>query len=248
MARIRKKLKLVRYVKRAHVVAARMSLYRGLTNRIPSVYNYKQNVQLPTANINFNGFGAIGTLAGLETSRILPTAAAATLGSSATFALKFLLSDLTQAATFTALYDQYKITKVVIKLYPLFFYGQFGSSAQAVTAVAPTTRVLTLIDYDDAAAPTNLAVMRDYQNCKEWTINGATKPLTIPIVPHIAVAAFGGGVFASYANESKRWLDCGSATIEHYGLKIGIPQVQSAGCITGFDIEAEYYISFKNVR
>lgn len=230
------------------VVGRRQRLYRGLLNTIPHVYNYKQNVVIPSGNISLGTFGAIGTAVGLDTTRILPTAGAATLGSAATFALKFLLSDLPQATTFTALYDQYKITKIVLRLYPVYAYGQFGQAGVATLAAASTNRAFLLVDYDDAIAPSNLLAMRDYQNVKEYDLNLQKGPIHVTFTPHIAIAAYAAGVFTSYANRGSQWCDCGSAAIEHYGVKIGIPQVATGNFTTGFDVEAEYYISFKNVR
>lgn len=155
-------------------------------------------------------------------------------------AFKFLLSDLDQFSSFTALYDQYKICKIVLKFYP---------NANVAQVTAPGTHVygniLTAIDHDDATT-VSLANIRQYSTCKEYPFY---KSFTRVIVPHVAVAAYTSGAFNNYANMTNQWIDCNSPNVEHYGLKYVVPATGTTQTdLPQWTVVGYYYIAFKNVR
>lgn len=151
------------------------------------------------------------------------------------YSFTFRLSDLPQAATYQALYDQYRVTKLKYEFYPAITQG-LASSALVGT-------LMTVIDYDDASIMTNPSQLLEYANCK---VTSVYKPQTRTFKPHIAGAVY-SGAFTSFSNLKDTWLDVASPAVEHYGLKAcitatGTGNVQQYACIVTAHIE------FKSVR
>lgn len=169
------------------------------------------------------------------------------------WAMGFALSDVPQSSTFTGLYDQYRITRVVVHLRP-----QVAMQAQAlvsltaapaaVTAPVPTGNIYTAEDLDDNVA-SNVAAIRQFDTCK---ITQVMQPrvITHTIFPRCQLGTFTalsatttGNSLAPYGT----WLDCGSAGIPHYGFKLAIDQ-GVASYLQAWEIDCEYYIEMKGVR
>lgn len=152
----------------------------------------------------------------------------------------FTLNDCDQVATFTALFDQYRITYIELTFRPNFNIAQMD---QATTTYYGG--IFTVIDDDDATAPASVAELRQFQSC-EW--HDSYKGFKMGFVPHIALAAY-SGTFASYGNRAKQWIDCNSPAVQHYGLKIAIPHGDAGqNSVQTWTVIAKYYLEFKNVR
>lgn len=148
------------------------------------------------------------------------------------FSWKFLLSDLPTPADFTALFDQYRFEKVVLKFYP--------GTIETNSADAPL--LITVIDYDDATIPAAASTLLQYDNCKQSMY---PNPHFVTLRPRMAMAAFGGGLFSSYANVAPQWVDAASNTVEHYGIK-GCLKQSSSNIV--YRVYADYYLTFKSAR
>jgi len=155
-------------------------------------------------------------------------------------ALAFQLNDLAQYATFTALYDQYRIRQLDVKMIPAItaYLDSTGGAAKGFNS-----RVWTAIDYDDATALTAVA-LREYTTVRE---NMGTDMICRSFVPHFALAAY-SGAFNSYAN-TIGWLDCNSAGVQHYGFKWAIEAAPAAtSVLQSWRFDVTYYFEFRNVR
>lgn len=168
----------------------------------------------------------------------------------ATLGVDFRLSDVPSSGEFTALFDQYKIKAIKLRIIPFANTTQTGSAA-----VAPNLAIQChhIVDFDDSAAPAASRVGMDtlcqYQNYKSFSLSGM-KPSghTVIIRPHVALAAY-NGAFAGYANKGNQWIDCDSNSVQHYGWKCIMELADAgAGAIFDFKIEATYMLQFKNVR
>jgi len=63
--------------------------------------------------------------------------------------------------------------------------------------------------------------------------------------PRIAMAAYSGSVFTSFANMTNVWLDTASNSVQHYGLKVAWTQT-SVGVAVDLLVRAE--ILFRGKR
>jgi hypothetical protein len=147
--------------------------------------------------------------------------------------VQFTLSALPQASALEVLFDQYQIALVEFWVFPNVQEGTTGAMT------GPT--LYSVLDYDDANSPTNEAYMLEYQNVM------ATSPLEghyRSFVPHVAYATF-SGAFTSYGNEVAPWIDCASAAVNHYGVKVGCTTTFTS---IGFMARARLTVRFRNVR
>jgi hypothetical protein len=143
-------------------------------------------------------------------------------------------SDILQFNAYSAVFDQYRIDAVEVWLTP-FGPGTIGGYNLA-------TRLYSVVDYDDASAPTSLAALQQYENCVETR---CTDGHYIKFRPHIAVAAF-GGAFTQFLNKPSDWIDSGSTATQHYGVKLGVEPTTGTGDVK-VDMVTRLTVSFRNV-
>lgn len=172
------------------------------------------------------------------------------------FAHMFTLGMLPDYAEFTTLFDQYKISGVKLRITP-YSTAQMAQTGVG-TANNQTLSVLmhSVLDHDDYTAPaagtTGINALRQYRTYKTRNFlarNG--QPINIWLRPRIATAAYGSGVFSSYANSKPLWIDCDSINVEHYGIKYICEVFQpdtTVPCFVWFKIEAKLYISLREPR
>jgi len=149
------------------------------------------------------------------------------------FAFNFQLSYLPGYTEFSAAFDQYKIDEVEILVLP--------SVTTSTTADPVPAWVVMAVDYDDATTPANLSALYEYASCRVFE---ATKPVSFKLKPRIATAAY-SGAFTSYANNPPQWIDIASPSVQHYGLKFGVPATAVA---QKWNVFANYHLSFRSPR
>lgn len=148
-------------------------------------------------------------------------------------AFTFQLNNVPKNGEFTQMYDQYKINAVNLTFYP---------QLTEVSNLGPTTvqnaRIFTAIDYTDAAIPTALNDVREYENCE---VNSIVKEFSVYIdKPKFTDTT--GSLRSGYIATS-------SPFTLHYGLKYAVETLNpgTSGAYT-FRVEATYYMSFKAVK
>ena len=140
------------------------SIPRGLTIK---EHKFVQHFHPSSANVivdanchySFTGTGAVGsgTLYGPATTDV---------GPAGYFSMKFTLADVPQAASFSALFDCYRIDKLKVDLIPVGnVVNQTIFGAGSLTA-APQW-LSTVIDYDDSTLLTTEAALLDYESFKQ---------------------------------------------------------------------------------
>lgn len=160
------------------------------------------------------------------------------------FALKFLASDLPQYTSLAALYDTYKINKLVVKFVPQINSLTAVSTAGSLVS-APQEFMSTVIDYDDATLLTNYTDALQYQTFKETPTYKIHKRV---ITPKLSMSAFKtSGTTIGYVQKSKQWVDAAYGDVEHYGLK-GSIQSNTNSVQQIWKVFVTAYISFKQVR
>jgi hypothetical protein len=143
-------------------------------------------------------------------------------------------ADILQYSSFSAVFDQYKIDFVEVWLTP-YGPGSIGSYPL-------NTKIYSVVDYDDANAPTSLSALQAYENC---VTTRASDGHYIKFKPHIAVAAY-GGAFTQFKNEAADWIDVASGSVQHYGVKFGCDPSVATNDVQ-IDMTTRLTISFRNV-
>lgn len=216
---------------------------------------FKRTCCITTSNVNTAVAGVVGTAISQSSDSWLFDSGAAP-GVNVNYfsmAMEFTLDMLPSYAEFTALYDAYKINRVKVKITPysnstLLQTGVGTASNQALSGI-----IHSVLDFDDASAfaagTSGIDLMRQYTSYR--TRNFFGKPHKFYILPRIAQAAYGGGVFASYANTKPKWIDCNSPSVQHYGLKWICETFNpdtSARTFIWFKLEATLYFEMRFPR
>lgn len=159
-------------------------------------------------------------------------------------AFNFKLADFVPS-DLTALFDQYRFCAIEFKMMPRI--NTLNSSVTAVPLPAPQY-IISAVDYDDSTAPASVSEVMQYSNCQTHPYD---KPFVRRFRPNIALAAYGSGVFASYANRSLQWIDAASPSVEHYGVKIASSSYSTSlnsSNSPSWDVVVKAYIEFRSVR
>lgn len=145
------------------------------------------------------------------------------------------LAQLPSSTDFTAMFDQYKISGVAIKIIPRF-------NVLAATANG-SSQILTCVDYD-ANGPSTLSAIQQYQSMK---LTRGTSIHRRYIKPAILVQAYQGVTSTGYLPKWNTWIDANDNAVPHYGLYGVVPAAAGGSQIT-YDLEATFYVQCKYVR
>jgi hypothetical protein len=142
------------------------------------------------------------------------------------------LSDFADYASWSAVYDTYRILTVKIEFVPTETLAPTGG-------VQP---IYTAIDYDDGNSVT-LANLIQYDTVM-------VSPMSVyhqrVFNPRTAMAIYGGATFTSYGQSKyAQWLDLNSAGVPHFGLKYG---VAASTNVNGINTKITAVLQFKNAR
>lgn len=150
-------------------------------------------------------------------------------------AYNFSLSDLPNYTEFTALYDMYKINCV-----KMVFIPQMDTNVSLSTVNNPyaSSRFFSVIDYNDGTAPLTIDELREYHTCK-----------FTPILKTHKRVIYKPKILDSSSYSISPWMSTASPSTNYYGLKVGV-EAMSSFVTTSFNynIEAKFYMSFKNVK
>lgn len=159
---------------------------------------------------------------------------------------EFRAADLDNWTQYSALYDQYCLTKVVVKLIPML--TQNNVQPISGTSLINPGITGTVIDTDDS---NTLSTLNDYQQYESFKFQNAMsgKPIVRVITPGIKNYMIStGGASVPAGTKRKQWIDCSQGTVSHYGLKWFIDQYYSINAPQQWQVLAYYYIKFRNVR
>lgn len=195
--------------------------------RINNIHQYKRSVQLVLG-------GSTGTLTGTYFR-----------------AFVFRLNDLPNYLEFTSLYDYYKIRSVALTI---MWRSTNLSMIETQNSIAKVGLPIMyyVIDRDDDTAPTAIDQLREYSRAKRFEFDTGKRACRIYLkcntIQESAETAGAAGKQLMF----NKWNDCNNSDIYHYGLKIGIyvPMLTTGeqSPANFFDVEATYYLSFKDPR
>lgn len=163
---------------------------------------------------------------------------------------RFNLSQISNLGEYQALFDQYKLRKVVVKMIP---YINSVNAPGGLTYPGDMCPIFHYaIDHDTWTAPpaneAGIGALRERNNYK-W--HKMDRPLTIVIKPRYqGYAEDNAGNPISATTGRGAWLDMARDEVDHYGL-LGVfegIQSQPANLIFNMRCEVTYYMCFKGVR
>lgn len=142
------------------------------------------------------------------------------------------LVNFNQASTFTAMFDQYRIDAIEVWITP-----QISADISMATGF-----LCSVIDLDDDTNLTSVAAAQEYSSC-------VTTPAKTGhyrhFIPHVAMAAY-SGAFTSFANVASPWIDAGSPSVVHYGVKVACNT--SLAATYSYDTIVKAHFTFRNVH
>lgn len=150
----------------------------------------------------------------------------------------YALSQLPNYTEFTALYDQYRIKKILVTWYP----SSDGDTSSYV-GVTNAPMFCAFRDYDDSAAPATLSDMMQRQGVFTRKFN---RPISMTISPRTLTAS--SGVSGAALQARNTWLDCADASLTHYGIKWAISANPAATNTFYYNVRYKFFLEFKNVR
>ncbi len=148
--------------------------------------------------------------------------------------INFQLSDIPQASTFTGLYDQYRIQKVVVIFRSIGTTQNIGNSSGDVPTIS------TAIDYNDNAGSTPA---EDYQSCVTTSMMTS---FVRSFTPKTAMPVF-NGVTSAYVQAPMLWIDCAYPAVPHYQLVVNVGTTSLDQQFV-YSVDVLYMLEFKSVR
>lgn len=172
-----------------------------------------------------------------------------TTSSTASFNQVYTLNDTVGASELTALYDQYKIVGVKVKL-QLITNPDSDEIINNNTGIASTNwypKVWYCRDYDNVATESvDDLRQRNNTKCKVMKPN---QFVSIYLKPAVRNQIYLDGVTTATSPMWNQWIDCSNSTVPHYGLKLAFDLANFTPTQTWyFRAEYCYYLKFKNCR
>ena len=160
-----------------------------------------------------------------------------------TMNMAVLATDNNEIASYTNLYDKYKICSYKVTFVPRLdaFTGYAGNTDATQNLI-----LWTCLDYDDGEAPASVREVMNYRNAR-WTRGAATHSRYIKY-PHIlgTVQSTAAAVGASVSRAP--WRDCKTLNINHFGFKYACKPGGAAANKTVFDVVITAYVKFAGRR
>lgn len=168
---------------------------------------------------------------------------------------QFSLEALPGLGEFQALFDAYRINKVVIKIIPRATCVDSSSPGATSYQEGPSPIIHSVIDHDDINTPganqAGIDALRQYSSYKARRMAG-NKPLKYVIRPQ-PVGTLYGYNNALIVNPKKMgaWINMANVNIKHYGFKSVIEYLTPNNATTwrfNYEVECTYYFVCKGVR
>ena len=207
-------------------------------------------------------FKRVGQICRIANDPVLgsPTASAANNGNSSLFvggtstdtantfqygaSMQFKLESVLDSNDFTNLYDRYKIVGVKLK----FLYQSNLANSDSTTGTNALPLISYAFDGDDASLPTGYLDLARKQYTHQKILNG-NRFFSYYIKPRITKEIFNSPITTGYSSERACWLDCNSAGIPHFGVKMWINNWNSGNTkFNQLTIQPTYYLAMKDTQ
>jgi hypothetical protein len=195
----------------------------GPSQRIP-LFRFQEQVHKFRYQLSASAFKTKTNLTGSQIK-----GAAAPYG----FALAWSLADLGATTNLVALFDQFRITKVIVRI----------TASHNTNATGLASLLYVVADYDNATLLTSVGAAQEYQSCQ--TLHGSDTgngdSMVIEIIPCIPIPSIAGNMVSPL-----EWEDCATTTNTHYGIK-GWYQT-GAATDPVWDVDAQIHVEFRNTQ
>ncbi len=162
-----------------------------------------------------------------------------TTGAEGLYGFSGSLSDLSEVASYTSVFDQYRITQLILHILPAV---QLSTTA---SASPPYSYLYVVTDYDDKTPLASASLALNYQNI---SIVGPGRGHQRTIRPHVNIYAADDPNTAQPAQSlTSPWLDCAQTNTAHYGFKCSVLQ-QTSTNIASWRVWIHYSVEFRMVR
>lgn len=151
------------------------------------------------------------------------------------YALQF--GQLSNSTEFTALFDMYRVNKIVVKFVP-----NHNSSEVGATKAIPNFH--TVLDFTDNSTPTTLAELYEYQS---WRMTRGTAMHTRAFIPAVLQDAQEAASSGGALPKLKQWISTAQTDVYFYGIKYGAEASAAAGDVY-WTPYITYYYSCKSVK
>lgn len=153
----------------------------------------------------------------------------------------FRLDLTTNYGELTTLFDSYRILCVWVRM------TWSPDSASGTTFPPAYPEFWYKRDYDDASTPISSAEFEQSNQTRVWRPTNMSLTKTIKLRPAAQNTMYRTGVTSAYASIWRPWLDCNTADVPHYGLKLmcrGMPSTEYGQ----LNLRVCYLVQLKNVR
>lgn len=126
------------------------------------------------------------------------------------YAATFSLNQLPNVSDITNLFDNYKILKVTVKMYPL---NPNVSSSNIY-------RLMTAVDYNDANTPTAVSI-REHGNMRSHLLYNGRGYVQRTFRPHVLDTIYNTSIADGFGTDKPApWIGTAYPGVPHYGFKI----------------------------
>jgi len=198
----------------------------GSSQPIPP-WKFGRAVFASTTIVQGAAFNTKTNLAGTGGNQIVGAAAPYSL------AFNWSIGDIPEIASYVALFDQYILRKITLRI-----------KASQNTNTTGTGAILYVVcDFDNATLLASLAAAEAYQNVQELRGSdvGQGESMVVDIIPCISLATNVGNVITP-----PQWQDVAATTNRHYGVKCWYQT--TALTDPRWDVEAQYHFEFTNLQ
>jgi len=151
-------------------------------------------------------------------------------------AYSFALSDVPNYTEFTNLFDEYRISKVILTFVP-------QCMTTTSNPIYTTSWLIYVVDKDDASTPTSYTSLQEYPKHK---VLSANRRFYVSFRPRFSTEVYASPATTGYGSRTG-WLDCSNAGIPHYGFKLAMGLSGTAGAFS-YAVFAKYVIDCHGVR
>lgn len=174
----------------------------------------------------------LGTHYFRRTATLTPLTAAST---NAEIVFKFI--DIPNETEFTNLFDQYMITKIVLKFMP---EQNVSDVTNGIGARVPTIRCAS---DPDGGSGTSFEALGEMKHVDLYL----NRPRTYTIYnPSVATSVYESAIATAYGPKKKRWIDLSYVEVPHYSWKYALYNTPTTNWTC--PIFATYYFKCKGVR
>lgn len=161
-------------------------------------------------------------------------------GTTQYFGTGFTLSSVPNSASYTGLFDQYRLTKIQVK-----FIQSFVNVVAAPNSVGQPVMYI-VSDMDDATPPTSISQIIEREGARILNFSGAKSVHTHTLTPYVASADLDSSlVLRSSSVRKSPWLNCSYNNISHFGLKYAFDNLPLNAQI---NLYVTYYFECKNTN